>query len=303
MKMWRKELLDVFPTINILLDEPLNRYTYTKTGGKVDALVFPETKEHIRDLVLFLNDKKIPFLVLGNASNVIVTDGGIRGVVIMLEKMTNLVVDDTTVRVESGVVLTELTDYVAQQSLTGLEFACGIPGNVGGAVFMNAGAYGGEIKDVLYSVDVVTKTGEYKTYTNKEMVFGYRHSLIQETGDIVVQTTFVLQKGHKEDILAEMDRLMQLRREKQPLEYPSCGSVFKRPEGYFAGKLIQDAHLQGHRIGGIEVSKKHAGFMVNVDSGTATDYKQLIAYVQEKVYEVFGVRLETEVRFIGEENE
>ena len=187
-----------------------------------------------------------------------------------------------------------------EAGLTGLEFSYGIPGSVGGAVYMNAGAYGGEVREVIETVTVLTREGNLKTYSNEEMNFDYRYSKIQESQDIILETTFLLESGKKDEIWEEMDELMALRQSKQPLEYPSCGSVFKRPPGYFAGKLIQDAGLQGKQIGGVQVSTKHAGFMVNVDEGTATDYIELIQYVQAAIKEKFNVILETEVRVIGE---
>lgn len=298
--MWKQLLLDEFKTMRIEIDAPINQYTYTRTGGKADVIAFPSSKEELQKLVKWAKNQTIDFYVLGNASNVIVTDGGMSGIVIKLDEMHAVEINGTTVTCESGLTLVELTKKVAQLSLTGLEFACGIPGSVGGAVFMNAGAYGGEMKDVIASVDVLTINGEFKTYTNEDMGFAYRHSIIQETKDIVLSTTLQLQNGDLKTILEKMQELTQLRESKQPLEYPSCGSVFKRPEGYFAGKLIQDAGLQGYRIGGVEVSKKHAGFMVNVDNGTATDYKKLISHVQSVVKEKFDVVLETEVKFVGE---
>lgn len=298
--MWTQLLLDEFKTMRIEIDAAISQYTYTRTGGKADVIAFPSSKEELQQLVKWANGHQIPFYVLGNASNVIVTDGGMSGIVIKLDDMRAINVEDTVVTCESGVTLVALAKKVSELALTGLEFACGIPGSVGGAVFMNAGAYGGEMKDVIESVDVLTIDGEFKTYTNEEMSFSYRHSIVQNTKDIVLSTTLRLSHGESTDILSKMAELTRLREEKQPLEYPSCGSVFKRPEGYFAGKLIQDAGLQGYRIGGVEVSRKHAGFMVNVDNGSATDYKQLIAYVQTVVKEQFGVTLETEVKFVGE---
>ena len=194
----------------------------------------------------------------------------------------------------------ELADFCIENSLTNLEFSCGIPGSVGGAIFMNAGAYGGEMKEVVQKVEVFTRNGEKKTYTNEEMKFSYRHSVIQETKEIISKVYFKMDKGNKEEIVAKVEDLNKQRSDKQPLEYPSCGSVFKRPEGYFAGKLIQDAGLQGLTVGGAQVSKKHAGFMVNVNNATCEDYKNLIKKVQEKVLENSGVELECEVKILGE---
>lgn len=297
--MWIEQFKEQFETMTAGYDVPLKDYTYTKTGGNAQVLAFPETIEQLQQLVRFSNFNGVEFIVLGNASNVIVTDGGLSGIVIMLEKMNAFHQHDTIVSAQAGLKLVDLSKVIQQAGLTGFEFACGIPGSVGGAVYMNAGAYGGEVKDVIVEVTVVTKTGEIKKYTNHEMAFAYRYSKIQETGDIVVETTLQLSHGNQEDIDRKVEELTVLRTTKQPLEYPSCGSVFKRPVGHFAGQLIQEANLQGYRIGGVEVSKKHAGFMVNIDNGTASDYMNLIAHVQQVVKEKFDVTLETEVRFIG----
>ena len=239
-------------------------------------------------------------MVLGNASNLIVQDGGIRGVVIMLTEMKQIHVKGTMVIAEAGASLIDTTYAALAESLTGFEFACGIPGSVGGAVYMNAGAYGGEIKDVFAEVDLLLEDGTLKTLTKEEMVFSYRHSKIQELRAIVLEARFSLQTGDYEAIKARMDELTELRQSKQPLEYPSCGSVFKRPVGHYTGQLIQQAGLQGLKWGGAQVSEKHAGFIVNIDHATATDYIELIAHIQEVIKEKFDVSLETEVRIIGE---
>lgn len=286
--------------IDIRFNEPLSQYTYTKVGGAADFLVFPRNRYELARIVKLANRENIPWLVLGNSSNIIVRDGGIRGFVIMFDKLNNVTVDGYTIEAEAGANLTQTIRIALHHSLTGFEFACGIPGSVGGAVFMNAGAYGGEIAHVLVSCKVLTPEGEIKTLDARDMRFGYRHSLIQETGDIVISAKFGLAPGVHQNIRQEMERLTYLRELKQPLEYPSCGSVFKRPLGHFAGQLISEAGLKGYRIGGVEVSEKHAGFMVNVDHGTASDYEELIAHVIKTVEEHSGVTLEREVRIIGE---
>lgn len=227
-------------------------------------------------------------------------DGGIRGFVIMFDKLNAVHLNGYTLEAEAGANLIETTKIAKFHSLTGFEFACGIPGSIGGAVFMNAGAYGGEISHIFLSAKVLTSSGEIKTISARDMAFGYRHSAIQETGDIVISAKFALKPGNYDTISQEMNRLNHLRQLKQPLEFPSCGSVFKRPPGHFAGQLIMEANLKGHRIGGVEVSEKHAGFMINVVDGTAKDYEDLIAYVIETVENHSGVRLEPEVRIIGE---
>lgn len=286
--------------IDIRINEPLKDYTYTRVGGPADFLAFPQNGYELSRIVKFANRHGIPWMVLGNASNIIVRDGGIRGFVIMFDKLNTTTVNGYVIEADAGANLIETTRIAKFHSLTGFEFACGIPGSVGGAVFMNAGAYGGEIAHILLSAKVLTKDGEIKTISNREMRFGYRRSAIQDTGEVVISAKFGLKPGHYLPISQEMTRLNHLRELKQPLEYPSCGSVFKRPPGYFAGQLIMEAGLKGYRVGGVEVSTKHAGFMVNVDNGSATDYENLIADVIEKVKEHSGVTLEPEVRIIGE---
>ncbi|GER66629.1 UDP-N-acetylenolpyruvoylglucosamine reductase 2 [Weizmannia acidilactici] len=285
----------------VLLDEPLSKYTFTKTGGKADFLIFPQTYEEVQKTVRFAIENGVPYTILGNGSNLIIKDGGIRGIVLILTRLTKISHSGNDITAQCGAAIIDVSRYALKQKLTGLEFACGIPGSVGGALYMNAGAYGGEIKDVLSSALVLTKNGGMKRLKKNDLSFHYRKSSIAENGEIVLEGTFSLEPGDDREIKAKMDELTFLRESKQPLEYPSCGSVFKRPPGYFAGKLIQDSGLQGTRIGGVEVSKKHAGFMVNVGGGTATDYINLIKLVQKTVKEKFGVDLETEVKIIGED--
>lgn len=298
--MTLSNLMDLNLSMKIEFDEPLSKYTYTKTGGPADAVAFPETKEDLKTLINWVKDNQIPLTILGNASNLIVRDGGIRGLVIILTAMKEMSINGNEVYAQSGVPLIEVSRKAGASNLTGLEFACGIPGSIGGAVYMNAGAYGGEVVDVIESVDILTREGEFKTIQCEECEFSYRHSVFQTNEDIVIGVKFVLTQGDGEAIHAKMAELTHLRETKQPLEYPSCGSVFKRPTGYFTGKLIQEAGLQGYRIGGAEVSKKHAGFIVNIDNATATDYVRLIEYIQEVIWRNNQVRLETEVRIIGE---
>lgn len=286
--------------IDIRFDEPLKKYTYTKVGGPADYLAFPRNRYELVRIVQFANKEQIPWIVLGNASNIIVRDGGIRGFVIMFDQLRTIMVNGYTMEVEAGAKLIDTTHVALHHSLTGFEFACGIPGSIGGAVFMNAGAYGGEIAHVLVSCKILTPDGEIKTVHADDMKFGYRSSVIQEAGDIVISAKFALAPGNHTAIRQEMERLTHLRELKQPLEYPSCGSVFKRPLGHFAGQLISEAGLKGHRIGGVEVSTKHAGFMVNVADGNAQDYEDLIAHVIQTVEKNSGITLEREVRIIGE---
>jgi len=239
--------------------------------------------------------------MLGNGSNLIVKDGGIRGIVLHLHHLSSISLSDTKVIAQSGATIINTSRFALEHSLSGLEFSCGIPGSVGGALYMNAGAYGGEISDVLEETVVLTKEGQLLTLKREDLELTYRHSSIATNGYYVLEATFALKKENYDHIKSKMDELTFLRESKQTLEYPSCGSVFKRPPGLFAGKLIQDSGLQGKRIGGAEVSMKHAGFIVNVDNATATDYLKLIRFVQNTVKEKFNVELETEVKIIGED--
>lgn len=286
--------------VDVRLNELLSNYTYTRVGGPADLLAFPRSRYELQRLLAFAKKHALDWTVLGNASNLIVRDGGIRGMVIMLEKMSTITVSGYVIEAEAGANLIETTKVASRHSLTGFEFACGIPGSIGGAVFMNAGAYGGEIAHVLTSAQLLTEDGEIITIDNRDLRFGYRHSSVQESNAIVLSAKFALKPGDYTQITQEMARLTHLRELKQPLELPSCGSVFKRPNGYFAGALITEAGLKGYRVGGVEVSTKHAGFMVNVDCGTASDYENLIADVIQKVKAHSGVTLEPEVRIIGE---
>lgn len=299
--MNKELMIKQFPEIALLKDEALLNYTYTKTGGPADILAFPKSAKEVEQIVAYCRETDTPWLVLGNASNLIVRDGGIRGVVIMLSEMNQITVEDTTLIVEAGAKLIDTTYVALHESLTGFEFACGIPGSVGGAVFMNAGAYDGEIQDIFASCDVLLADGRVVTMMKEEMAFSYRHSTLQDQHAIILSARFDLAQGDQDQIKKRMYELTELRQLKQPLEYPSCGSVFKRPVGHFTGKLIQDAGLQGLKWGGAQISEKHAGFIVNVDHATATDYVELIAHIQQVIKERFDVQLETEVRIIGEE--
>ena len=296
-----KQIKEELAGSEILFNEPLKQYTYTKVGGVADYLAFPRNQYELKRIVTFANAQEIPWMVLGNSSNIIVRDSGIEGFVIMFDHFHDIRVNGYVIEAEAGAKLIDVTHVARYHSLTGFEFACGIPGSIGGAVYMNAGAYGGEIAHILQSCKVLTPEGEIKTLTAEELAFGYRHSNIQETGDVVIAAKFALAPGNYDQINQEMARLTHLRELKQPLEYPSCGSVFKRPVGHFAGQLISEAGLKGHRIGGVEVSEKHAGFMINVDHGTAKDYEDLITHVTATVEKSAGVTLEREVRIIGKD--
>lgn len=292
-------LMTEFPEIEIKQDEPLMRYTYTHTGGPADWVAFPKNVDEVKQLVTYATAQQLPLTVLGNASNLIVRDGGITGLTLILTKMDQISVNGNEVTAQAGAAYIDTTIAARDHSLTGLEFAAGIPGSVGGAIFMNAGAYGGETRLVADRATVLLPDGTIKELSNEELDFGYRHSSIQENHGVVLDATFKLTPGDHDQIKAKMDELNARRAAKQPLDLPSCGSVFKRPTGYYAGKLIHDAGLQGYTSGGAQVSKKHAGFIVNIDHGTANDYVNVIHHVQATVKEKFGVCLETEVRIIG----
>ena len=295
------KLQDILGTLTIKANEPLSNYTYTKTGGPADLLVFPRSVEQVQRVLAAVKQENLPLTVLGNASNLIVKDGGIRGLVMILTDMQELVLEGNQLKAASGAALIEASRQAATAGLTGLEFACGIPGSIGGAIYMNAGAYGGEVKDVISQVEVVTRDGQLKTYSRADCDFSYRHSRFQEGDEVILGVTFDLAPGDQSTIDSKVAELTHLRQSKQPLEYPSCGSVFKRPEGYFAGKLIQDAGLQGYQVGGAQVSTKHAGFIVNVDHATATDYLEVIEHIRLVVWARTGVFMEPEVRIIGED--
>lgn len=293
-------LINITAKENVLANEPIKEHTYTKLGGKADFYVTPESYLEVQQIVRLANEETVKFTLLGNGSNLIVRDGGIRGIVMNLQKLADIKTDGERIAAQSGARIIDVSRHALDDKLTGLEFACGIPGSVGGALYMNAGAYGGEIKDVLRSTLVCTAEGELLTLQAEELALSYRISNIPDNGYIVLEATFDLQYGAYEEIKSVMDDLTYKRESKQPLEYPSCGSVFKRPPGYFAGKLIQDSELQGKQIGGAQVSTKHAGFIVNIDGATANEYISLIEHVQATVKKKFDVYLEREVRIIGE---
>lgn len=298
-----QDLKSLIPEDIIKVNEPLKRYTYTETGGNADFYLSPTKNEDVQAIVRYAKEKDIPVTYLGNGSNIIIREGGIRGIVISLLSLKHINVSDDAIIAGSGAAIIEVSRAARDHVLTGLEFACGIPGSVGGAVYMNAGAYGGEIKDCIDYALCVNEEGDLIQFTNKELELDYRNSIVQKQHLVVLEAAFTLEPGKLDEIQAKMDDLTERRESKQPLEYPSCGSVFQRPPGHFAGKLIQDSDLQGYRVGGVEVSKKHAGFMVNVDNGTATDYEDLIHHVQKVVKEKFDVELHREVRIIGEHPE
>ena len=285
----------------VLEQEPMARHTTFRIGGPADYFVELGSIEQIRAAIQVCREENLPWFVLGRGSNLLVSDKGYRGVILSIYKdFQKTEIQGETVTVQAGVLLTTLSGKVLDASLTGLEFASGIPGTIGGAVVMNAGAYGGEMKDIVRKVTVLDQDGEVRTLTCGEMQFGYRTSLAKKKGYIVLGAELTLKQGEKEKIREEMQTLKAKRIEKQPLEFPSAGSTFKRPEGYFAGKLIMDAGLRGAAVGGAQVSEKHCGFVVNTGNATAADVRELMRQVQGKVKEQFGVHLEPEVRFLGE---
>ena len=296
-----QDIESVVRNSEVLFNEPLKKYSFTKTGGNAEVLVRVKTEEDFQNIIKYSYDHEIELTILGNGSNVLISDTGISGIVVITSDMNNIELSEENIlSCYAGTTLKELTDFCIENSLTNLEFSCGIPGSVGGAIFMNAGAYGGEMKEVVEKVEVFDRKGNKKVYSNEDMKFSYRHSVIQETGEIISKVYFKMIDGNKEEIVARVNELNKMREEKQPLEYPSCGSVYKRPVGYFAGKLIQDAGLQGLTVGGAQVSTKHAGFMVNINNATCEDYKNLIKKVQEEVFKHSGVELECEVKVLGE---
>lgn len=298
----RKRFKEILGEDGLLEQESMAQHTTFKTGGPADLFLMPKSAEQLKEAIALLRQEKIPYYILGNGSNLLVGDKGYRGAVIQLySRMQSIEVAEEEIRVQCGALLSAIAAEAAEASLEGFAFASGIPGTFGGAVVMNAGAYGGEMKDVLVSVDVLTKELEIMTLPAEALELSYRHSIVPEEEYIVLGGVLRLKKGDKEKIKEEMAELAKQRREKQPLQYPSAGSTFKRPEGYFAGKLISDAGLKGRTVGGAQVSEKHAGFLVNIGGATTQDILDLIRICQDTVWQQFGVKLETEVKFIGEQ--
>lgn len=301
-----EQLVNILTEDKVFLNEPMSRHSTFRIGGPADAFAVVSDFRELRAVLGFVQNFGIPYTFIGNGSNILVSDQGIEGVVIMFDnggyEAEPEMLDDyrAVFKVPAGVSLSAFAKQAARLGYAGTEFAAGIPGSVGGAVAMNAGAYGGEISDVIAAATVMDKKLNKKVLGKEELELGYRTSAVLENGYIVTSAEFVLNKGNSEKSLATISELNAKRREKQPLEYPSAGSTFKRPEGYFAGKLIQDAGLAGFRIGGAMVSDKHCGFVINYSDASAKDVYRLIMTVQQRVYEQFGVTLETEVRFLGD---
>lgn len=298
---WVESLKQIVRPQNIKLNEPLHLYTMTKLGGNADVFITPSTEEEAIEIIRFAAKENISILMLGNGSNMVVRDGGVRGIVLHFNLLNDISIENTTIVAQAGALIKDVSKLAASKSLTGFEFACGIPGSIGGAMAMNAGAYGGEIKDVIVECKIVTRGGDVMTLTKDDLGLAYRKSIIAEKDYFVLSATFALQVGSQEEIDAKIADLTFQRESKQPLEYPSAGSVFKRPPGHFAGKLIQDCGLQGKGVGGAEVSTKHAGFIINKNNATATDYIGTIQMVQKAVKEAYDIDLETEVKIVGDD--
>ena len=287
--------------VELKCDEDMSLHTTLRMGGKAHVFVTVKTMAALGELIRVFKSVKSDYFLLGNGSNILVSDKGLDIPVIRLSgDFDRVMAEGDMIKAGAAALLSSVARTALDNSLTGLEFASGIPGSVGGAMVMNAGAYGGEMKDAVVSVKVMDENGDVSEYSNEDMAFGYRDSILKRRKLIVIETVFKLNKGDKESIKNTMDELNKKRREKQPLEYPSAGSTFKRPEGYFAAKLIEDAGLKGYTVGGACVSEKHAGFCVNKDNGTASDFYKLMSDVKERVYKDSGVTLEPEVIMLGE---
>lgn len=300
-KIFYEALVKVLDEDQIKPEEPMKNHVTFRVGGPADFFVTPKNYEELSWVLKCCAKYEMPCYIMGNGSNLLVSDQGYRGVVIQLfRQLSDIQCEGNVIRAQAGALLSAVANRALEEKLTGFEFAAGIPGTLGGACVMNAGAYGGEMKDVLKSVAVLTREGERITLQKNELELGYRTSIIAKKNYIVLEAEIELEVGDAEEIKAVMDDLKERRTTKQPLEYPSAGSTFKRPEGYFAGKLIQESGLQGFQVGGAQVSEKHCGFVINKDQATAADIAELIRQVQDRVEEKFGVRLETEVKRLGE---
>lgn len=297
----RSELENIIDINYTKYNEPMKNHTYFKVGGPADIFITPQRSEELSIIIKFLGKRDVPFMIIGNGSNLLVRDGGIRGVVICLTKLNNVYVEEMKVHSQCGALLCNVSTSALKGNLKGLEFISGIPGTIGGAVTMNAGAYGPEIKDVIESASVMDMKGNIFNLSNEELEFGYRNSIVQKNKYIVLDAVFALEVGNSKDIKNRMDELNKRRSDRQPLNFPSAGSTFKRPNGYFAAKLIEDCGLKGMRVGGAMVSEKHSGFIINYENSTAKNILELIQKVQDIVKEKYGITMETEVKIIGED--
>ena len=295
------ELLKIMSEEQVKTEEPMKNHTTFRVGGPAEFFVMPRTAEEVKKVIDLCRRESFPYYIIGNGSNLLVSDQGYRGVVLQIYKeMSYIEVEENVVVAQAGALLSAIANKALENGLTGFEFAAGIPGTLGGACVMNAGAYGGEMKDVLEEVTVLTEEGEVLTIPKENLELGYRTSIIARKGYTVLEARIQLRGGEKEAIKSLMEELKDKRVSKQPLEYPSAGSTFKRPEGYFAGKLIEDAGLRGFRVGDAQVSEKHCGFVINRGNASAAEVMELMRQVEDKVEENSGVRLEAEVRRIGE---
>lgn len=295
------ELSGIITDEQIKLEEPMKNHTTFRIGGPAEIFVTPGSIGEVRDIIAVCRKQAVPYYVMGNGSNLLVSDRGYEGVIIQIFKeMNEIRIEGDTVVAQAGALLSAIANWALEEGLAGFEFASGIPGTLGGACIMNAGAYGGEMKDVVREVTLLTPEGEIRDVPGEQMEFGYRTSMAARTGAVILAARIRLRRGDQEAIRARMEELREKRVSKQPLEYPSAGSTFKRPEGYFAGKLIQDAGLRGFTVGKAQVSEKHCGFVVNKGQATAADVAELMRRVSDKVEEQFGVRLEPEVKRLGE---
>lgn len=295
----KTQISELFPTA--IFDEPMKAHTTFRIGGKADCFINASSIDDVKNVLAYAKENNIPLLVMGNGSNMLVSDKGIRGIVLRISKeMNDCQIDGCEVFAQAGILLSSLASKIQKAGLSGFEELSGIPGTLGGGIYMNAGAYGGELKNIVKEVTFITREGELSTLPAHELDFGYRHSIFEDNGAVILSATLVLQKGNPDEIKAKMNEYTQRRNDKQPINMPSAGSTFKRPEGYFAGKLIQDSNLKGYSIGGAQVSEKHSGFVVNTGGATAADVLNLIEHVQNTVKKNFGVELEPEIRLIGE---
>ncbi len=295
-----KNILDKIQELEIKYNVSIKEYTSFKIGGPVDVFAIPYTIPALKELLTNIKKYNIQFFILGKGSNIIVGDKGYRGIIIYTGELKKVTLEGNQLIAEAGITLASLANKAMTSGLTGLEFASGIPGTLGGALFMNAGAYDGEMKDVVKNAVLLNYSGEQIDLNNEHLELSYRYSVLQEKPLIAVKVYLELKPGNKQEIKEKMKILNRKRKEKQPLEWPSAGSIFKRPTCYYSGPLIEDAGLKGIRVGDAQVSTKHAGFIINLGKATAADVKKLISKVQEEVYKKNGVKLEVEPRFIGE---
>lgn len=301
IEQYKDEIVRQFDQNTLLWEEPMKHHTSFKIGGPADLFFMPQNIDDLMAMIHLCRESSLPFYIMGNGSNLLVGDHGFRGVIIQVYRnLSHYQIIGNTVEAEAGILLSKLANRIYDAGLEGFEFASGIPGTLGGAVYMNAGAYGGEIKDIIVSAKVLTRQGDVRCLSKEALDLGYRHSALMKEGDIVLSAEMVLTPGVQKSIREKMDDLNFRRKDKQPVEKPSAGSTFKRPDGYYAGKLIMEAGLRGYQIGDARVSDKHCGFVINTGDATSEDVMALIQHIQKEVKNQFGVDLEPEVRMIGE---